>query len=236
MIKPQMLAHLREAGIQAEADMKHATCGVNTHKGAIFSFGLLCAAFGQLNQRSTQSGRPDPIDTDEWLEWAGAIAAPALRQDFNALSGRLPATAGERQYCTAGLLGVRGEAASGFQSVRTYSWPALLRCLKKGQTLEQAGVTALMELIAHVSDSNVIARGGIECANQLRSLVQAQRAAQHDYPTQWVEALDHTLIAWGVSPGGCADLLAVTYLLALLADLGQIKSSLLQGCDICPPS
>ena len=37
---------LRTPGLLAEAAMRRATGGVNTHKGAIFSLGIACAALG----------------------------------------------------------------------------------------------------------------------------------------------------------------------------------------------
>ncbi|MBU1082359.1 MAG: triphosphoribosyl-dephospho-CoA synthase, partial [Spirochaetes bacterium] len=40
---------LRSLGIEAEAAMLAATGGVNTHKGAIWALGLLCAAAGTLH-------------------------------------------------------------------------------------------------------------------------------------------------------------------------------------------
>ncbi|MDO5391814.1 MAG: citrate lyase holo-[acyl-carrier protein] synthase [Eubacteriales bacterium] len=45
---PETFLRLRSAGKKAEADMFSATGGVNTHKGAIFSVGILCAALGRL--------------------------------------------------------------------------------------------------------------------------------------------------------------------------------------------
>ena len=40
------MAELRAIGLNAEAEMMAATGGVNAHRGAIFSLGLICAAEG----------------------------------------------------------------------------------------------------------------------------------------------------------------------------------------------
>ena len=47
---PETFAALRFPGKLAEAGMRKATGGVNTHKGAIFTLGLLCGALGRLDR------------------------------------------------------------------------------------------------------------------------------------------------------------------------------------------
>ena len=47
MYSPDCMPALQEAGLQAENEMFSATGGVNTHKGALYSLGLLCATIGQ---------------------------------------------------------------------------------------------------------------------------------------------------------------------------------------------
>ena len=46
---------IRKEGRKAEEDMVGATGGVNTHKGAIFTMGILCAALGRLDRKSWTS-------------------------------------------------------------------------------------------------------------------------------------------------------------------------------------
>lgn len=46
---PETFAALRPLGCEAEGEMLDATGGVNTHKGAIFSIGIACAALAALD-------------------------------------------------------------------------------------------------------------------------------------------------------------------------------------------
>nr|WP_320911374.1 triphosphoribosyl-dephospho-CoA synthase [Enterocloster clostridioformis] len=46
---------LRWAGKIAGYDMNQATNGVNTHKGALFSIGILCGALGRLLREKCKS-------------------------------------------------------------------------------------------------------------------------------------------------------------------------------------
>lgn len=47
---PETFAALRPLGCEAEGEMLDATGGVNTHKGAVFSIGITCAALGRLDR------------------------------------------------------------------------------------------------------------------------------------------------------------------------------------------
>ena len=65
----QVFARLRKRGIEAEKAMYAATGGVNTHKGALFSLGILCCAAAMAGETAT---------TPEVLECAAALAKPSL--------------------------------------------------------------------------------------------------------------------------------------------------------------
>lgn len=208
----ELLALIRPAGVQAEQDMFAATGGVNTHKGIIFSLGILCCALG----RHTALGRC--LAAEALLATAGEIAAPALEQDFAEAGKQEALTHGEQQYLTYGISGIRGEAAAGFPSVRRYGLPYFTEQLEDGRDYQEAGVLTLLNLIAHVTDTNMIARGGIDGQQELQEEVRALLASG-EISRESIEALDQEFIRRNISPGGSADLLAIVYFLQEIGEL-----------------
>lgn len=211
----EIIAHIRPLGIEAENKMYEATGGVNTHKGAIFSLGIICAAWGYAGG----------FDIKKIMEVSGRIAAPI---------------AGEK-----GLRGIAGgartQAASGFASIEKLSLPAYRLALLSGFDINTAAVYALIKLIADVTDTNMIARGGTETAAEMKAAAAAaakrfetgikemQRPGGGDIDyiiaktkgdfLKDVAALDKTFIAKNVSPGGSADLLMITLFFEMIEGL-----------------
>jgi len=239
MESPEALfARLRAAGQRAEKAMFAATGGVNTHKGMIFSLGILCGALGREETCSGEMQRQNGFDrcsvgknvpgaahadaregvrgkasfAERLLYAAGEIAAPSL-QDFKKI--RSDDTSGGRQFHDYGLMGIRGEAAAGFPSVRQIGLPAFGLAIRSGQTLQQAGIYTLLMLIAKVEDSNMIARAGREKQHALQMCVETLLREKNAPQIEDVEWLDTCFIAENASPGGCADLLALIYFLYL---------------------
>lgn len=202
----ETFARLRQAGLWAEQEMYRVTGGVNTHKGAIFTLGLLCGSLGKL----WRAEKPIP-QLPELLALCAELGDCALKGDFRDLSA--PKTAGERLYVNRGIAGIRGEAAAGLPSVRNIGLPAFREALSRGLNRNDAGAVALLHLIAQVEDTNLYHRGGTVGA------AWAKAEAKKLLPCLTVpqlEALDDAFIERNLSPGGCADLLAVTYFLGHL--------------------
>ncbi len=203
---PETFEALRVRGRQAEQEMYRATGGINTHKGAIFTLGLLCGSLGWLWRPEEPLG-----EMGQLLKTAGEMARISLA-DLPAAQG---ATAGERLYQARGLTGIRGEVAAGLPSVLSWGLPAFREALGAGSDRNEAGLRALLQLIAHVEDTNLYHRGGPQGAAWAKAAV----AGLPEHPTrQQLEALDDVFIARNLSPGGCADLLAVTCFLNRLYD------------------
>lgn len=96
------------------------TGGVNTHKGAIFTLGLICGAVGRLWKADCPCRNPERI-----LAESAAMAKDAVNEEFAALNSGTARTAGEKLYLKYGLDGARGEAAQGFPGVAQIALPVL---------------------------------------------------------------------------------------------------------------
>ena len=130
-------------------------------------------------------------------------------------------TAGERLFQRFGLTGARGEAASGYVSVRRLALPVLLRLTREGHERETALLQTLLHLMAHgPADTNLVKRGGEDGLRFVRAAARdllADGGVLHPDGRERMMALDDALIARNLSPGGSADLLAVTAFLAHFA-------------------
>ena len=213
----ETFARLRPLGKRAERDMLTATGGVNTHKGAIFTLGVLCGAIGRL--WTAEEGFPS---TEAILKEAAAMTRETLEKELPAANWN---TAGEALYKKYGTRGIRGEVSDGLPAVREISLPVFRKLLADGLDRNHAAAVTLLHLIANVEDTNLLHRGGPEgaawaraaAASLLSSCSGAQCAPQAGVPTlEQIAALDAEFIARNLSPGGCADLLAVTLFLMSL--------------------
>lgn len=196
------MARLRIIGLAAEAAMFAATAGVNTHRGAIFGLGLLCAAAG-----ARVTGYVDPALS------LGATVAELWGADI--LDGPvLLHSHGSKARLRFGAGGARVEAAHGFPSVYEVGLPALLgRPRLSANYSEAARVETCFALIAAVEDTNLLHRGG------LPGLRFARRSARKFLEQGGVgmpgwrgraRAVHESFVARRLSPGGSADLLTFT--------------------------
>ncbi len=194
------LAQARLPGLACEQAMFSATGGVNTHRGGIFALGLLCFAAGRLS---------DAVLTQQTLcNEVAALCHGMVARELKHSSRE--ATIGERLYHRFGLTGARGEAQSGFATVRRHVLPYWHQEVDPTRRL----LNALLRLMAVNADTNVVSRGGID---GLRFVQQsARRLLIAGWCTDDLLAMDAALTERNLSPGGSADLLAVSMVLAAL--------------------
>ena len=191
--------------------MLRATAGVNTHKGAIFSMGILCGALGRLERR--QWSDPNAI-----LAECAAMTEGLVSQDYVNLTPETAKTAGQKLYLQYGITGVRGQAEAGFPVVLNVGLPKLEAALSAGKSINEAGCAALLAMLADTVDTNMIHRGGYEQAKETSENLKNLLGKEPFPSKETLESLDGEFIRRNLSPGGTADLLALVYLLHFLKE------------------
>ena len=203
---------LRELGIEAEKAMLSATGGVNTHRGAIFALGMAVNAVGR---------RTETIDNEQVMQNALCeIAQGILRNYLN--DNKLHST----------LVGARRIALTGYRELFTDWLPYYRKAMKdtlssaslrdpiRANAPEMVSFTALqmtlLRIMSTLDDTCVIKRVGYDRAQEVKReaaalLASAQPSASAS-PTL-ADALKDMCIRYaqeGISPGGAADMLALT--------------------------
>lgn len=215
----ELFERIRPLGIKAERDMLDATGGVNTHKGQIFSLGLVCTAAAFILQRN---GR---VSIDEVSGMVKDMTSKLIERDLelNALrSINSGLTKGEQFYLLHGCKGARGEAAAGFRSAVDIGLPALKNALDWGAGLNNAMVHSLISIMGGVEDTNVMFRGGLEALGFLKDNSSSIMDAGSVFTAKGMEAinkLDCQLIEMNISPGGSADMLALSVFLFFIESI-----------------
>ncbi|MGT2495162.1 triphosphoribosyl-dephospho-CoA synthase [Cupriavidus basilensis] len=188
-------------GRDAEAAMMRATGGINTHRGAIWSLGLLVGAAGL--HRDTRSAHGV-------ARTAGAIARLPDRHRPARTGNK-----GERACIDYGVSGARGQAQAGFPMCCA---PACLSCsaAARGDAEPSARVNALLAIMRRLDDTCVLARAGREGLALMQegaSQVLAAGGIATLAGRRLLRRLEAGMLACNASPGGAADLLAATFFL-----------------------
>lgn len=184
-----VLPELRPLGIKAEEKMFSVTGGVNTHKGAVFTFGVVCAAIGRMFA-SGSTGVSDPATV---LMAAGKICSSMEN----------------------GSEGIRREVRNGYPTVRSALEELKAYRSRRGsdESFNTEGIRLLCFIMSQTLDSNIVRRAGLERAENSRKEASALKpfhTPSEELLSRMAE-LDAQYIAENISPGGAADLLALSY-------------------------
>jgi triphosphoribosyl-dephospho-CoA synthase len=213
------MSGLRAIGLRAEAAMLTATGGVNTHRGALFGLGLLCAAAGATAGLSDEGTVVAPVRL-------GGVVAERWGDEIR--RGPIPLFShGSAVLRRHGAGGARAEAADGFPSVYEIGLPTL----RRGRLLAPdddgaAPVLACFALIASVRDINLLHRGGMEgaryAAEAAADFLSNGGVGTPDWRAR-AASVHAAFVTRKLSPGGCADLLAMTMLVDALESGTPLK-------------
>ena len=179
------MPELQAAGLEAEKAMFFATGGVNTHKGAIYAFGIMISALASC---AALGSEPFSI-------------AAMLAENGKAPEGNTHGNIVRRKHKRCGA---RQEALEGFPNA-----------LSAYNVLQESGSfhRALLWLMASMPDTNLLYRGGIDGLTFVQEESKKLLHLPDDKLIAAMERFDDVLIEKNLSPGGSADLLALAILL-----------------------
>ena len=183
-------------GLEAERAMLEATGGVNTHQGAIFSIGLFIAS---VTLERSLSVMPDPI-------------GHLIQSRIAALASAMPDTLRSREWAAMGVNGPLALARGGYKELFG-DWLPYYRSVKD----KQDGMhKTLLYIMATLDDTCIIRRAGLERARKVK---EEARTLLNNYSAAGMQAVNEEFCREGISPGGAADMLALT----LFADSIEVK-------------
>lgn len=206
----ESFAVLEQHGMAAEACMLRATQGINTHRGAIFMLGLLCAAAGSLAYRQPGRITPGRLRAELCHRWGDTLLTRSRRPPT------LPGGIVTRQL---GLRGASEEAASGFPVVFGTAVPMLVQRLAAGWSPHLARLDTLFAVMAVLDDSNIAHRGGLAGLHHVQMTARqfmAQGGSAAEGGLAAARAIAAAFVARRLSPGGAADTLAAACLVVRL--------------------
>ena len=181
---------VRNIGIEAEQAMLTATGGVNTHRGALFAMGLTTLAASWCAARDV------------------VVGSKQLRELIMQVAGQFLPTAGTHGNDAVNAHHVTGAldlAKGGYEQLFKEWLPAYRNYL--AEEASTARHRLLLLIMSQLDDTNVIHRVGYEQAQQVK---QEALTLLNDYSTAGMEQMNREYIARNVSPGGSADMVALT--------------------------
>ena len=183
-----------QCGLAAEKAMLSATNGVNTHKGAVFALGLFCIAAANSFYHLQR------VSSDLVCK-----AIKAMVQEIPSAHNTHGAAVRE-QYS---VKGARDLAAEGYRSLFE-QWLPYYREHIADEHVQQR---LLLYIITTLDDNNLYHRGGEQLAHEAQ-----QRCAQvlENFDMENLQALNDWMKTRNLSPGGSADMLALTLFAAHL--------------------
>lgn len=194
---------IRPLGVIAEQKMFEATNGVNTHKGLIFSLGIISCAAAQL-VASNQDVTADSLSHSSMV-----MTRDILITDFGENGLKDFKTNGERLFHEHGVTGIRGEAVKGFDTALHVGFPVFKEKVGSGYTVEDAGLIALLHIMKELSDTNILSRHDFKTLAYVKKYASDVLKYENGLSIGALKEMDRDFIHKNISPGGAADNLAI---------------------------
>ena len=200
---------IRETGLQMEKDMFASTNNVNTQKGIIFLMGV--ALFTTANIISNTNS----FDIEKFKEVSTNIGKTLLAELENNSAEKTHGRVCYEKYGKEIGGGARYEVASGFSTAINSGFNLLIDADlgKLGyEELQSLLMNVLLSIMANNSDTNILYRSDLQTLNDLKNKA-AEALKSNETKEQKSQSLIDFCKEKKISPGGSADLLAVSLFL-----------------------
>ena len=199
------LKNLRDLGKKAEKKMYKATNGINTHKGTIFSMGIIISVLASYLKEV------DKIDLKILSEKIKTMCIPLLEELENANNF---STYGEKAFKNYHLTGARGLAISGYDIV-LLDGINKLKEFTKSLDFETSCILLLFYYISILDDTNIVNRANFETLKEIQILCknlyeENSKSLSKEKIRNEMSKLNDIFIEKNISAGGSADLLILT--------------------------
>ena len=208
---PNFFKNLRDLGKKAEKEMYQATNGVNTHKGTIFSMGILISVL------ASHLKEVDKIDLK--------ILSQKIKNMCSSLIDELEninnfSTYGEKAFKNYHLTGARGLALSGYDIV-LLDGINKLKEFTKSLDFETSCILLLFYYISILDDTNIVNRTNFETLKEIQILCknlyeENVKSLSKEKIRNEMSKLNDIFIEKNISAGGSADLLILTIFIYIL--------------------
>lgn len=210
----EIFRRIRYIGMEAEENMFGATGGVNTHKGMVFLMGIAVAAAGKAL-----------YEGNGLLEMERIIAHMCrdILADFYKIEEKIrngeKITHGEKLYMEHGISGVRGVVKDGLKVIFRRVLPSFEEGIEKGYHINDVMTQTLLLLMQELEDSTILYRHDFKTLKEVQERAKGILKKGGAYTPQgkdMCKEVEKEFIDRHISPGGSADLLAVTLFLYTL--------------------
>lgn len=209
----KLLENIRPIGKKAEEDMFNATGGINTHKGIIFSGGIIAAASGSIYRQGKE------LSLIKIIERVKQISR-GITCELENIEDKKNLTYGEELFIKYESKGIRGEVEEGFKTMVNFSYPIFKTLIEeKTHNINDILIQTLLNLMVYTEDSNILGRHDMDKLDFAKNGAKEALKLGGIFTKQgkeYIENLDKTFIEKNISPGGSADLLAITFMVYMI--------------------
>ncbi|MGL5988702.1 triphosphoribosyl-dephospho-CoA synthase CitG [Cetobacterium sp.] len=200
---------IRHMGKIAEKNMFLATHNVNTHKGLIFLMGITAAAAAKSKYENKSFENIPTILKNMCKD---------ILKDFEHIHLKKQHTHGEKLYIKHGVVGVRGVAKNGLSMVFNGSIEIFENSLLNNEHINTSMIRTLIYLMSTLEDTTILHRHDIEILNFVKEMAKKLHIKfyNNSLDTNLLLEIENEFINKKISPGGAADLLAITMFLSFI--------------------